>query len=74
MFGAVKLNGNADFEKYNYSGYGIGFNARRSFSLPYSSRLGKNVTIFGPDMISSMHIDNKKRYLDYLQRPSKLLL
>ena len=34
LFGAVNLTKNADIEKYKYSGYGIGFNRRSSFSFP----------------------------------------
>ena len=56
MFRGVKLTkNNADPD----SGYGIGFDLRSEFSLPDSS-MGKNVIIFGVDMSSSMHIDNKK--------------
>ena len=33
LFGAVTLTKNADLEKYGYSGYGIGFDRRGSFSL-----------------------------------------
>ena len=33
LFGAVKLTKNAGFDKYKYSGYGAGFDARGSFSL-----------------------------------------
>ena len=33
LFGAVTLTKNADLEKYGYSGYGIGFDTRGSFSL-----------------------------------------
>ena len=43
-----------------YTGYGIGFNLRSEFSLPDSSA-GKNVIIFGVDMSSSVHMDNKKK-------------
>ena len=31
LFGAVTLTKNADTDKYRYSGYGIGFDRRRSF-------------------------------------------
>ena len=31
LFGAVKLIKNAQFNKYGYSGYGIGFDARSKF-------------------------------------------
>ena len=34
LFGAVTLTKNADFEKYKYSGYGIEFDRRESFSFP----------------------------------------
>ena len=33
LFGAVTLAKNADKEKYGYSGYGIGFDRRESFSF-----------------------------------------
>ena len=51
---------NADINKYGYSGYGIGFDRRGSFSFP-SGGFGQNVLIFGVDMSSSAHIDNKKK-------------
>ena len=59
LFGAVTLTKNANIEKYKYSGYGIGFDRRSSFSFP-SGGFGQNVLIFGADMSSSTHIDNKK--------------
>ena len=34
LFGAVALTKNADIDKYGYSGYGIGFDRRSSFSFP----------------------------------------
>ena len=34
LFDAVTLTKNADIEKYGYSGYGIGFDRRGSFSFP----------------------------------------
>ena len=34
LFGAVSLAKNADIDKYKYSGYGIGFDRRSSFSFP----------------------------------------
>ena len=60
LFGAVTLTKNADIDKYGYSGYGIGFDRRSSFSFP-SGGFGQNVLIFGADMSSSAHIDNKKK-------------
>ena len=34
LFGAVTLTKNTDIDKYGYSGYGIGFERRSSFSFP----------------------------------------
>ena len=34
LFGAVILTKNADIDKCGYSGYGIGFDRRSSFSFP----------------------------------------
>ena len=42
LFGAVTLTKNADIEKYKYSGYGIGFDRRSSFSFP-GGEFGQNV-------------------------------
>ena len=60
LFGAVTLTKNADIDKYGYSGYGIGFYRRSSFSFP-GGGFGQNVLISGVDMSFSAHIDNKKR-------------
>ena len=60
LFGAVTLTKNADIEKYGYSGFGIGFDRRSSFSFP-GGWCGQNILIFGLDMSSSAHIDNKKK-------------
>ena len=51
---------NSDIDKYGYSGYGVGFDRRSSFSFP-GVRFGQNVLIFGAGMSSSAHIDNKKK-------------
>ena len=60
LFGAVFLTKNADIEKYKYSGYGIGFDRRSSFSFT-GGGFGQNVLIFDADMSTSIHIDNKKK-------------
>ena len=67
LFGAVTLTKNADIEKYKYSGYGIGFDRRSSFSFP-DHEFGQNVLIFGADMSSSIHTDNKKKDILVLGR------
>ena len=56
----VTLTKNADIDKYGYSGYGIGFDRRGSFSFP-GGGFGQNVLIYGVDMSFSTHIDNKKK-------------
>ena len=58
LFGAIKLTKNSDIDKYKYSGYGIGFDSRGRFSHP-SGENGTNVIIFGADLSSSVHADNK---------------
>ena len=60
LFGAVTLTKNADIEKYKYSGYGIGFNRRSSFSFT-GGGFGQNVLIFGADMSTAIHYGNKKK-------------
>ena len=60
LFGTATLTKNADIDKYKYSGYGIGFDRRSSFSFS-SGGFGQNILIFGVDMSSSAHIDNKKK-------------
>ena len=60
LFGAVKITKTAVPDKYEYSGYSIGLDSRSGFLLPDGS-MGKNVIIFGADMSSSVHIDNKEK-------------
>ena len=60
LFGAATLTKNADFDKYRYSGYGIRFDSKSSFSFP-NGGFGQNVIIFGLNMSSSVHVDNKKK-------------
>ena len=63
----VTLTKDADIDKYWYSGYGIGFDRRSSFSFP-GGGFGQNVLIFGVDMSFSAHIDNKKRHISIRNR------
>ena len=60
LFGAVRLTKNANVDKYKYLGYGIGFDSRGTFLFPDGS-FAQNIIIFGVDMSSSVHIDNKKK-------------
>ena len=51
---------NVNIDRYGYSGYGIGFDRKGSFSFS-GGGYGQNVLIFGVDMSFSAHIDNKKK-------------
>ena len=59
LFGAVKLTKHVDVDLYKCSGYGIGFYRKGFFSI--SDEVERNVIIFGADMSSSSHIENKKK-------------
>ena len=59
LFRSVKLTKNTDIDKYGYSGYGIGFDRKASFSI--DNDIGRNVIIFRVDMSSSLNIDNRKK-------------
>ena len=67
MFIWCSLTNNGDIDKYGYSGYGIGFDRRLSFSFP-GGEFVQNVLIFGVDISSSAHIDNKKTHISSWNR------
>ena len=60
LLGSVKLTKNADPDKFNNSGYSIGFDSRSEFLFTDGS-MGKYVIVFGADMSSSVHVDNKNK-------------
>ena len=60
LLGSVKVTKNADPDKYKQSSYGIGFDSR-SECLFIDGTIRKNVIIFGSDMSSYVHIDNKNK-------------
>ena len=60
MFGAVKLTKNSDIDKYGYARYGIGFDSKGTFSHS-SGTTGVNFIIFGVDLSSSAHANNKTK-------------
>ena len=59
LLGAAKLTRGTEIDNYKYFGCGIGFDRKRFFSI--GNEVGRNVIIFGVDMSSSPHIDNKKK-------------
>ena len=72
MSGAVNLTKNTDIDKYQYSSYGIGFDRRSNFSFP-NGGFGQNVIIFGVDMSSFAHVDNKKKDVNSWRRTNTRL-
>ena len=60
LFGAVKLTKHSDVDKYKYFGYGTGFDSRGSFTHPVGG-YGRNDIVFGADLSSSTHANNKTR-------------
>ena len=62
LLGSLKLTENTYLDKYIYTGYGIGFDSCGEYSLIFGS-IGKNVIIFGVDLSSSVHIDDKGKYI-----------
>ena len=62
LFGVIKLTKNCYIDKYEYAGYGNGFDSKGTFLHP-SGGTGVNVVVFGADMSSSVHANNKtKKY------------
>ena len=58
LLGEVRLTKNADIDMYQHSSYGTGFEKKWSFLFP-GSGFDQNVIIFGADMSSSVHVDDK---------------
>ena len=67
FFGVVKSAKNPDQDKCVYSGYCNGFSSRSAFSLTVSN-VGKNVIIFGVDMNTFVHVDNKAKHILILSK------
>ena len=59
LFGAVSLTKHVDIDQYKYSGYSIGFDRKGEFSS--GNGFGRNCIIFGVDMSSSVHVNNKEK-------------
>ena len=59
LFGAVKLKKHVNVDFHKYSEHGIGFDRKGVFSM--DNEVDRNVIIFGVDMSSFSHIDNKQK-------------
>ena len=60
LFGKIKMTKNDVTDRYKYQGHGLRFDLSRIFSHPDGGD-GKNVVIFGVDMTSSKHANNKTK-------------
>ena len=67
LFDAVTSTKTAEIDKYQCSGYGIGFNRREIFSFP-GGGFDSNVIIFGVDLSSSVNVVNKKTHFNSWKR------
>ena len=71
FLGSIKLTKNDDTDKHKYNVYGIGLDSSLEFLFTNES-YGKNVIIFGSDMSSSVHVDNKRKDILILgERPTQ---
>ena len=59
LFGAVSLNKYCGIAQYIYSGYGIGFDRKKTFS--FGNGTARNCIIVRVDTSSSAKIDNRKK-------------
>ena len=71
LFGAAIITKNADIDKNKYSGYGIGFDRTGVYLLP-DGCFGRNVVIFGVDMSSSAHVENKGKDILILRSNARI--
>ena len=58
MFEVTLTKNISNINEYKYSGHGIGFDKKGTFSI--GNGFGRNCIIFGVDMISSAHVHNMK--------------
>ena len=61
LFGAIKITNttNYDTDKWQHSGYGIGFYSTGSFTHSDDGKNAKNIVVFGAHMSNSRHATNK---------------
>ena len=70
LFGAIKITNttNSDTDKWQYSGYGLGFDSTVNFTHP-DGGIGRNVITFGADLSNStVHANNKTQSVLVLGR------
>ena len=59
LFAVVSLSKHVNIDQYKYSGYGTRFDRKGKFS--FGNGFGSNVIIFGADMSSSVHANNRAK-------------
>ena len=64
LFGVVKLVKKTNVDRNKYSEYGVAFDRRDA--SPVANGFDINVIIFGVDMSSSVHVDNKIKIFQFL--------
>ena len=52
---------NINIDKHEFSGYGTGFDRKGKFSV--GNGFGRNYIIFGVDLSSSVHVNNKETFI-----------
>ena len=57
LVGAVSSTKHIDIDQYKHSGHGIGFDRKREFL--FGNGFSRNVIIFGADMSSTIHVNNR---------------
>ena len=67
LFRAVNLTEYAHPDKYGYTGYGIGFDAR-SLVLLQDKKWGKDIVNFGENKSLSLHAENRKNISYFLMK------
>ena len=60
LLGTINLTKNSNIDKYKCSGYDIGFDSKGTFSNP-TGIVGQNSIIFGADISSCTHANNRTR-------------
>ena len=61
LFDAIKITNttNFDVDKWQYSGYGIGYDSTGNFTHPDDEKIAKNSVVFRADMSNSRYSTNK---------------
>ena len=70
LFGAVSLTKHVEIDQHKYSGCCIGFDRKGEFS--FGNGFGRNVIILGANMSSSVHANNKIKFITRIRQYNNL--